>query len=87
MNIPARIAVLLALFLVAMGISTLLAVNEVSNLRLADRQQELTSITDSAYSIVAGFEKRAQAGEITEAEAKAAATKVLGDLRYRDTEY
>ena len=87
MNSPARIAVLLALFLVAMGISTLLAVNEVSNLRLADRQQELTSITDSAYSIVAGFEKRAQAGEITEAEAKAAATKVLGDLRYRDTEY
>ena len=50
-NIFTRIAMLVVLCLVAVGVSTYLNIADVGSTRMALRQEQLVSITDAAYNL------------------------------------
>lgn len=52
-----------------------------------DTDLRLQNLVDSAYSILEGYQKRAAAGELTEADAKAQALAALSTMRYDGTGY
>ncbi|HTJ56604.1 MAG TPA: methyl-accepting chemotaxis protein, partial [Devosiaceae bacterium] len=81
-NILTRIIALVALFMIGLGISTYLSVVNVSSARMAGEQHELASVVGAAYNVIDGFGKRAQAGQMSVADAKAAAITTLNYLHY-----
>jgi len=54
---------------------------------VADRETKLKNVTEVATGIISGFFERAQAGEMPEADAQAAALAALEALRYEGNEY
>jgi methyl-accepting chemotaxis protein len=86
-KISTRIYVLVALFLVALGVSTFFNINDVSATRSELRGAELISITDTAMSQAQARYDDFQAGMLTEEEAKAQTLKTIGNTRYRGKEY
>ena len=87
LNIFARVAALVVLCLVAVGVTTYLNISDVSATRLELKIKQLSSVTDAAYNIVGGFADRAKAGQMSEADAKAGATAALGSMRYAPSGY
>ncbi|WP_415155425.1 methyl-accepting chemotaxis protein [Maritalea sp.] len=87
LKISARIYLLVALSMVAVGLLAYLSISNINNTRTDLRSQELVSLTDSAIAIVQANFDRAEAGEITVEEAQANALRSLEDIRYRGAEY
>jgi methyl-accepting chemotaxis protein len=87
LNIAARIYLLVGLAVVSLAVMGWMNVQQINATRDQLRGAELQAITESAVSIVDGFYKRAQAGELTEDAAKAGALSALQSLRYRGNEY
>ncbi|GGA56940.1 hypothetical protein GCM10011499_28940 [Pelagibacterium lentulum] len=87
LNISGRIYLLVALSFLAIGVLAFLSVRDVTNTRTDMRQTELVSIVQSAQALAAAQYERAQAGEVTEAQAQAEALDRIRDIRYRGNEY
>jgi methyl-accepting chemotaxis protein len=87
LKISSRIYLLVALFLVALGVLTYVSINSTTSTRAETRDAELKSVAESATAIMAGQYARFQAGEITEEEAQTISKKVVSDMRYRGSEY
>src|SRR5215217_7093353 len=86
-NIGARIYLLVGLAVVSLAVMGWMNVQQINATRDELRGAELQAITQSAVSIVDGFYKRAQAGELTEEVARTEALKALQPLRYHGNEY
>ena len=87
LNIAGRIYLLVGLAVVSLAVMGWMNMQQINATRDQLRAAELQSITDAAVSVVDGFYKRAQAGELTEDAAKAGALSALQSLRYRGNEY
>tara|TARA_R110002110_G_scaffold392064_1_gene605488 strand:- start:5549 stop:7324 length:1776 start_codon:yes stop_codon:yes gene_type:complete len=53
----------------------------------AQKNSELKHLTETAITMVAGFHARTQGGDLTEAQAKAAAAAAVSKMRYEGKEY
>lgn len=87
LSIGMRLVTLSALFFVgilALSGSFLFLTNQMLN---EQRQAELVSLVDGAVAQVNAQYERAQAGEISQEDAQANAMRVVGDIRYRGSEY
>ncbi|MEI7713326.1 MAG: cache domain-containing protein [Rhodospirillales bacterium] len=78
----ATIAAVLALMALSVGVY-ILAAEQIESARIATLRQ----VTESATSIVAGFEARERAGEMTRPDAQKAAAAALRSLRYGTNDY
>lgn len=93
MNILGRVGVGGRLFaLVALSVMGLLAMQKSAVFTFQDasidiKKVELTHLTDVAMSIVLGYHERELSGEMTRAEAQAAAGAVISALRYEGDNY
>jgi methyl-accepting chemotaxis protein len=58
-----------------------------SQILYQQRQAEIVSMVDAAMAQIAAQHARAEAGEISEEEARATALRIISDIRYRDVEY
>ena len=76
------IAAVLALIALSLGVY-ILAAEQIASARIATLRQ----VTESAASIVAGFEARERAGEMTRQDAQTAAATTLRSLRYGTNDY
>jgi len=87
LKISARIYILVALFLVALGVATAISVQDATSTRTDLRATELISITDTAQSQANAAYAEFQAGTLSEDAAKAKALQAIGNTRYRGNEY
>ncbi|MCZ4273951.1 methyl-accepting chemotaxis protein [Maritalea porphyrae] len=87
LKISARIYLLVALSMLTVGLLAYVSISNINNTRTNLRSQELVSLTDSAIAIVQANFDRAEAGEVSVAEAQAAALRSIEDIRYRGAEY
>ena len=78
----ATAAAVLALIVLSVSVYVI-AAEQITSARVAT----LRHVTESATSIVAGFEARERAGEMTRAEAQTAAATTLRTLRYGSNDY
>jgi methyl-accepting chemotaxis protein len=87
LKIAHRIYAIILLFAAALiSISTFLLVDLKGE--LLDRERvELQHLVENAVTTVAGYHARAQAGEMSEAEAQAEALKALAAMRYDGSNY
>ncbi|MYM82500.1 methyl-accepting chemotaxis protein [Duganella sp. FT50W] len=60
---------------------------QARNLRLEERQKDLTNVNQAGLSIVKHFDAQATAGQITKAEAQRRATDVIRSLRFGQDGY
>jgi len=86
-KISTRIYLLVALFLLSLGLVTYMSIKNTTSTRADTRDAELQSIAESAISVIAGEYARAQAGEITEQQAQDSAKRTVSQMRYRGAEY
>lgn len=86
-NILARIAVLVALCVVALAVATAMNLSAMSSTRMQDRQDELVALATTAYNVVDGLGKQVDAGQLTAEAAQKAATATLSTMRYGKTGY
>ena len=72
-----------------LGMLAILAVEAVGlrNTMIADRQDKLRNVTEVALGVINTFYEKAQAGEMSEADARAAAYSAVEALRYDENEY
>jgi methyl-accepting chemotaxis protein len=77
-------AVLAVALLAAVGF---LVIREGHNQLFDQKGNDTRHLVEAAYAIVADFDKRATAGEMTREEAKKQALKVLNSIRYEGQEY
>lgn len=87
LSIGMRLITLSALFFVgilALSGSFLYLSSQILN---EQRQSELISLVDGAVAQVNAQYERSQTGEISQEEAQANAMRVVGDIRYRGSEY
>jgi len=87
LKIAHRIYILVALAMLALGVSTFFSIVSVTTMRSDMRALELKSITQSAISLVAAAAARVEAGQANEADAKAAVLQAISEIRYRGNEY
>ena len=76
-NILMRIAALVVLCLVALGVATAMNLSAMSSTRMQDRQDQLVALAATAYNVVAGYAKQVEAGQLTDDAAQKAATATL----------
>jgi len=86
-NITTRIYLIVGLAVVALAVSAYMGVNRITATRWETRDAELRSVADSALAIARAQYERAEAGEITEEEAKTSAALAISQMRYRGNEY
>ncbi|WP_134499210.1 methyl-accepting chemotaxis protein [Microvirga pakistanensis] len=77
---------------IAAGIVALIALSiygslTISSLLLERKQSELKSLTQTATTLIAGYEERARKGEFSEEEAKRRAADTLRTMRYNGNDY
>jgi methyl-accepting chemotaxis protein len=77
-------AVLAVALLAAVGF---LVIREGHNQLFGQKGNDTRHLVEAAYAVVADFDKRAAAGEMTREEAKKQALKVLNAIRYEGQEY
>ncbi len=72
-----------------LGMLAILAVDAVGlrNTMIADRQDKLRNVTEVAIGVINTFYEKARAGEMSEADAQAAAFAAVEALRYDENEY
>jgi len=79
----------LVLLLVSLGIITLVSIayNTSRNNLMEEKRAKLHDFVDSAVSISQNYYEEAQAGRLSEAEAKQRALKAIQHMRYNGSEY
>ncbi|MEP3275980.1 MAG: cache domain-containing protein [Stappiaceae bacterium] len=82
-----RLALLFVIFAVAMLSLSAFMVVSTRNEAFAQRQGELTRLVDSATGIMQTYYDKVEAGEMSLAEAQAAAAGVVSNLRYNKSDY
>ncbi len=82
-----RLALLFAIFAVSMLSLSAFMVISKRNEAFAQRQGELTRLVDSATGIMQTFSDKVDAGEMSLADAQAAAAEVVSKLRYNESDY
>jgi len=87
LNIFARVMGVVAVALAATIVVTWLSIGDTASLRLNLRTEQLSSVVDAAYNIIGGYADQAKAGKMSDADAKAAATKALSSMRYGASGY
>jgi methyl-accepting chemotaxis protein len=87
MKIVVKLSLIVAASFLGIIVTTALSLQDIKNVMFEDRQDKTKSVVELAYSTVAGFEKRAQSGEISQEEAKAGALAALRTMRYGNNEY
>jgi methyl-accepting chemotaxis protein len=83
----ARILMLAGVALASLAILGILVVEESRTNLYEQKKADIRHVVEAAASIVADFDKRASAGEMTREQAQAAAKKVIEGLRYEGDEY
>src|SRR3954466_10044517 len=81
---------IIALVVIAVGalLSVGYFVAQESRQNLAEQKKaDVRHIVEGAYNIVADLDKRADAGEMTRAQAQAEAKRAIGAIRYEGNEY
>ena len=58
LNIFTRVAALVVLCLAALAVTTYLSISDMASTRLSLRTDQLSSVTDAAYNIIAGYALR-----------------------------
>jgi methyl-accepting chemotaxis protein len=86
-DISKRIYLLVALFVAALGLMSYLDLKDSDTVRHRMREQELSSLTDTAISMAATYSEKARSGELSEPEARRAAIVAINGMRYRNGEY
>jgi methyl-accepting chemotaxis protein len=82
-----KLALLIALGLAAMVVSTAQVLAALKREMLDDRQVKTRHLVEVAHGVIADFGDEASAGRMTDEEAKKAALRALAKLRYSGTEY
>ncbi|RTR37957.1 methyl-accepting chemotaxis protein [Shewanella canadensis] len=86
-KISTRLFVMLGLSIVATVFMFLFALISIENLLVAEKEAKLSSLADVGEKVIFRYYQSAQAGEITEEEAKQSAILALDELRYAGKEY
>ncbi len=86
-SISKRILGLIIFTVVLMVTTTIIDVIETRDELLAKKQQQTQYLVESAYSVLAYFDKQAQLGKMSQGEAQKAAKQVVKEMRYDGQEY
>ena len=86
-TVKARLYFMIGLAVVAMAALQFMSLQDHRNALFDSSNQKVKSLVQSAQTMVQGYAELARSGELTEAEAKAAAIRALEDMRYADGEY
>lgn len=86
-GISAKFVALVVLSLIGIVAVAGLTLNTLRDNLLTDRQAKTLEMVEVAYSLVNHFGPLAQAGDLTEAQAKQMAAQALGKLRYAGDGY
>jgi len=87
LSIRTRLFGLIALVAVGIGALVALSAWETRQVIVEETRDNLKNYVDNTYSIMAAYAKRAEAGEMTEEEAKKASMDAIGMMRYADDGY
>ena len=87
LRIRTRMAALVALMATGLVVVAVVAVAGIERRILAERSTATQHVVESALGVVESWAARAEAGEVTEPEAQAAALSTLSTLRYGGEEY
>ncbi|ABV36592.1 methyl-accepting chemotaxis sensory transducer [Shewanella sediminis HAW-EB3] len=86
-KISTRLFIMLGLSIVATIFMFLFALISIENLLVAEKEAKLSSLADVGEKVIFRYYQSAQAGEMTEEEAKQGAILALNELRYAGKEY
>jgi methyl-accepting chemotaxis protein len=86
-GIAHRVLALIALMAVSMIALAGIRLVDLRTTLVEQKQNELRQLVESAVAVADSYYKRAQAGEMTEQDAQAAALAAIGAMRYNAVEY
>lgn len=86
-TVKTRLYFLIAFAVIAMALLELLSLVGHRDSLYQDSNEKVKVLVESAHTLVAGIAKKADSGELSEAEAKALAVSSLHSMRYADGEY
>ncbi|MDR3374220.1 MAG: cache domain-containing protein [Ancalomicrobiaceae bacterium] len=86
-TIRGRLIAMIGVLVIGFILLAIYSVVQFRSTLYADTDQRLHNLVDSAYSILADYQKRAVKGELSEADAKAQALAAMGAMRYDGTGY
>ncbi|HEY4199001.1 MAG TPA: methyl-accepting chemotaxis protein [Devosiaceae bacterium] len=87
LNILGRIMMLVALCLVAIGISTYSNISNTRAQRYAENEQLLVAVVTAGYNILDDYGQKAASGKMSQADAQAGAIATLNNMRYGASGY
>ncbi|MAC48494.1 MAG: histidine kinase [Oceanospirillum sp.] len=82
-----RLYFLITLAIAAMMVVKIMGLQDLKHELYQSARSNVQSLVESAYTLTAGYAKRAAAGEMTKMEAQAMARKALESMRYANGEY
>lgn len=82
-----RIQLLVSLMLVGLLVLGSFSLTNLRTTLLDDRKEKTQNLVETAFGVLQHYQRLAQAGQMTEDEAQAAARETLRDLRYGDQDY
>ena len=82
LSIQGKLFVFIILFLILIIASGIFVMGAMKSAIITEKESTLKLLTQSAYSIISTYYKEAQAGKISEKDAKKEALKVIEKLRY-----
>jgi methyl-accepting chemotaxis protein len=86
-SIFARILLIALCSLAALGATSIFTVSESHRNLYEQKRADIRHVVESVASVIAGYEKRVAAGELTREQAQAEARKMINSLRYGREEY
>ncbi len=82
LTIQGKLLVFIVLFLILVIAFGLFVLGTMKSTIMAEKESTLKLLTQNAYSIISTYYNEAQAGKISEKDAKKEALKAIGELRY-----
>ncbi|MBI9114140.1 methyl-accepting chemotaxis protein [Sanguibacter suaedae] len=86
-SVTSRLVVMLVLSAIGMGVLALVGSLVVRERIMSERKDATRTVVETASGVIAHFGAEAEAGRLTEDEAKAAAVAAVKELRYSGDEY
>jgi len=86
-KISHRLWLLIAISVVALATTTTIALMQSRASLMEEKSAQTKKLVESAHSILAGYHKRASAGEMTTEAAQSAALKTIEEIRFDDGNY
>ncbi len=87
MRIAAKLRLITVALVLGMAAITAASLYELRQELLADREEKVKNLVETATGLVRHYHDRARAGDISEEAAKRAALAAIGPLRYQDGDY